>query len=215
LKPYTPDRCTEFGTYHCPDYSLGFIGGWGAHPIDIMQWGLDTDNTAPVFYEGGGTVPKFGLYRTVDTWDITCYYANGIPVRFLSERSCRDVIMKYRKRYAGHGTTFFGTEGWISVDRGGMEASKESILTAKLGPNDKPLYESSDHQRNFIDCVKSRKPTISPLESAIRSDTISHMTNIVVRTGRPVQWDPVKEQIVNDAEASRFLDRPMRQKWAV
>ncbi len=215
LKPYTPDRCTEFGTYHCPDHSLGFIGGWGAHPIDIMQWGLDTDNTAPVFYEGGGTVPKFVLYRTVDTWDITCYYADGIPVRFLSERGCRDVIMKYRKRYAGHGTTFFGTEGWISVDRGGMEASKESILTAKLGPNDKPLYESSDHQRNFIDCVKSRKPTISPLESAIRSDTISHMTNIVVRTGRPVQWDPVKEQILNDAEASKFLDRPMRQKWEV
>lgn len=215
LKPYTADRCTQFGTYHCPDYSMGFIGGWGAHPIDIMQWGLDTDGTSPVFYEGGGSVPKFGLYRTVDTWDITCCYANGIPVRFLSERGCRDIIMKYRKRYAGHGTTFFGTEGWISVDRGGMEASKESILTAKLGPNDKPLYESAHHQRNFLDCVRSRKPTISPLESAIRSDTITHMTNIVVRTGRPVEWDPVKEQTLNDAEASKFLDRPMRKKWAV
>jgi hypothetical protein len=204
-----------------------------------MQWGLDTDNTSPVYYEGGGTVPKFGLYQTVDTWDITCYYANGIPVRFFSERGCREVIMKYRKRYAGHGTTFFGSDGWISVDRGGMEASKESLLTAKLGPNDKPLYESSDHQRNFIDrirtaenegrerapesdhqrifidCIRSRKPTISPLESAIRSDTITHMTNIVVRTGRPIKWDPVKEQIVNDVEASKFLDRPMRRKWAV
>jgi hypothetical protein len=180
-----------------------------------MMWGLDVDNTSPVYYEGGGTVPKFGLYQTVDTWDITCYYANGIPVRFLSERGCRDVIMKYRTRYSGHGTTFFGTDGWISVDRKGMEASKESLLTAKLGPNDKPLYESAHHQRNFLDCVRSRKPTICPLEPAIRAETISHMTNIMIRTGRPVQWDPVKEQIVNDPEASKFLDRPMRKKWAV
>jgi len=215
LKPYTADRCTEFATYHCPDYTLGFIAGWGAHPLDIMMWGLDVDNTSPVYYEGGGTVPKFGLYQTVDTWDITCYYANGIPVRFLSERGCRDVIMKYRTRYSGHGTTFFGTDGWISVDRKGMEASKESLLTAKLGPNDKPLYESAHHQRNFLDCVRSRKPTICPLEPAIRAETISHMTNIMIRTGRPVQWDPVKEQIVNDPEASKFLDRPMRKKWAV
>ena len=100
--------------------------------------------------------------------------------------------MKYRKRWSGHGTTFFGTEGWISVDRGQladgyqgvMEASKESMLTAKLGPNDKPIYEttphdgrplheSGDHGRNFIDCIKSRKPTLCPLECAIRSDTIS------------------------------------------
>ena len=216
VKPYTTDRCTQYGTYHCNDYSLGFIGGWGAHPLDIMQWGLDTDNTAPVYYEGGGTVPKFGLYRTVDTWDITCYYANGIPVRFLSERGCRDVIMKYRKRYSGHGTTFFGTDGWISVDRGGMEASKQSLMTAKLGGNDKPLYESTDHQHNFIECVKTRKPAISPLEAAIRSDTITHMTNVVVRTGHPVEYDPVKEQIVGaDAETAKYWDRPMRKKWAV
>jgi predicted dehydrogenase len=216
LKPYTSDRCTSFGTYHCEDYSLGFIGGWGAHPLDIMQWGLDTDSTAPVYYEGGGTVPDYGLYRTVDTWDITCYYANGTPVRFFSERGCRDVIMKYRKRYSGHGTTFFGTEGWISVDRGGMETSKESLLTAKLGANDKPLYDSKDHQHNFIECVKSRQPTVSPLEPAIRSDTITHMTNLVVRTRRPVEYDPVKEAIVNaGAEAARYWNRPMRKKWAV
>ena len=215
-KPYTADRCTEFGTYHCSDTGLGFIGGWGAHPLDIMQWGLDTDNTAPVYYEGGGTVPKFGLYKTVDTWDITCYYANGIPVRFFSERGCREIIMKYRKRYNGHGTTFFGTKGWISVDRGGIEANPASLLTTKLGPNDKPLYESADHQHNFIDCMRSRKPTICPLESAIRSDTITHMTNILIRTGRPFEYDPVKEQIVGaDAETAKYWDRPMRKKWAV
>ena len=89
-------------------------------------------------------------------------------------------------------------------------------MTAKLGSNDKPLYESADHQRNFIECVRSRKPTISPLEAAIRSDTISHMTNLVVRTGRPIEYDPVKEQVVGGhAETAVYWDRPMRSKWAV
>ncbi len=216
VKPYTSDRCTQYGTYHCEDYSLGFIAGWGAHPLDIAQWGLDADDTAPVYYEGGGTIPEHGLYRTVDTWDLTCYYASGIPVRFLSERGCRDVIMKYRKRYANHGTTFFGTEGWISVDRGGIEASKASLLTAKLGPNDKRLYASGDHQHNLIDCIKSRKPTISPIGPAIRSDTISHLSNIVVRTGKPVEYDPANERILGgNIAAAEFWDRPMRKKWAV
>jgi predicted dehydrogenase len=222
LRPYTADRCTAFGTYHCDDYSLGYIGGWGAHPLDIMQWGLDTDNTAPVFYEGAGTVPKAGLYKTVDNWDITCYYASGVTVRFMSVRIARDAV-RYRKRWSTHGTTFFGTDGWISVDRGlvsdryqgVIEASKESLVKATLGPNDTPLYQSSDHGRNFIDCIKSRKPTICPLECAINSDTITHMSDIVVRTGRPVEYDPEKGRILNDPEQARMLDRPMRKKWAV
>ena len=41
------------------------------------------------------------------------------------------------------------------------------------------------------------------------------MTDIVVRTGRPVEYDPVKRKILNDAEQTRMLDRPMRKKWAV
>lgn len=214
LRPYTADRCTGLGTCHCEESSLGFIAGWGAHPLDTMQWGLDTDNTAPVYYEGGGTIPKFGLFRTVDTWDVTCYYANGISVRFMSDRVAKEMLT-YRKRWSIHGTTFFGTDGWISVDRGGVEASKESLLTAKLGPNDKPLYDSGDHGRNFLDCIRSRKPTISPFDCGMHSDTISHMANIVVRSGRPVAFDPQARKILNDPEQSRMLDRPMRKKWAI
>ena len=215
LRPYTADRCTSFGTYHCEDYSLGFIAGWGVHPLDIAQWALEMDHTSPIYYEGGGTVPKLGLYRTVDSWDMTCYYANGLPVRFMGERMAKEVITKYRKRYADHGTTFFGDEGWISVDRGGIEASKDSILDVTLGANARTLYASDNHQRNFLDCVRSRKPTISPIEAAIRSDAISHLSNMAVRLGRPIEWDPEHERIVKDDEASKMVDRPMRAKWAV
>jgi predicted dehydrogenase len=215
LRQYTSDLCTSYGTYHTHDFSIGFVAGWGAHPLDIAQWGLNTDETAPVYYEGAGTVPHVGLYRTVDNWDIHCYYGNGVPVRFMSERVAKDVITKYRKRYAGHGTTFFGDEGWVSVDRGGMETSRESLMKAGGGANDTPLYVSEHHQRNFLDCIRSRKPTISPIEAAVRSDTISHLSDLVVRTNAPIEYDPAAERISNNPTAAKMMDRPMRSKWAV
>jgi hypothetical protein len=124
-------------------------------------------------------------------------------------------VMAYRKRWSDHGTTFFGTEGWVSVDRGGLETSKESLNSVQFGANDSRLYVSDHHQKNFIDCVKSRNETVSPLEGAIRSDTISHLSNIVVRSKRPVEWDPQREVLVGDEEATSKLDRPMRKQWAV
>jgi predicted dehydrogenase len=215
LRPYTVDRCTQFGAYHIYDYALGFIAGWGAHPLDIAQWGLGTDNTSPVFYEGAGALPQFGLLDTVESWDMHCHYANGVHMRFMDFREAKPVVAAYRKRSPIQGTTFFGTEGWVSVERGGFEVSKDSLKDVKFGPNDIHLYESDNHHKNFIDCVKSRKQPISPLEGAIRSDTISHLSNIMIRLRRPIQWDPEREIIVGDEEASKMLDRPMRPAWRI
>jgi predicted dehydrogenase len=125
--PYTVDRCTQFGTYHIYDYALGFIAGWGAHPLDIAQWGLGKDHTSPVYYEGSGEIPIKGLYDTVSQWDIHCRYADGLPMRFMSERPAKPVVMKYRDKWNSHGTTFFGTEGWVSVDRSGLYTSDPKL----------------------------------------------------------------------------------------
>ncbi|MCP5117568.1 MAG: hypothetical protein GY953_42640 [bacterium] len=215
VRPYTVDRCTAFGAYHIYDYALGFIAGWGAHPLDIAQWGLDADDSGPVFYEGGGKLPEPGLLDTTEEWDITCYYPNGVVMRFMDYREAKPVVMEYRKRWSSHGTTFFGTEGWVSVDRGGFEVSKESLRNVKFGANDTRLYLSDHHQKNFVDCVKSRKQAVSPLEAAIRSDTISHLSDMVVRLRRPIEWDPKREVVVNQKSAGRLLDRAMRKKWAI
>jgi len=215
LRPYTVDRCTEFGAYHIHDYALGFIAGWGAHPLDIAQWGLNADDTSPVFYEGGGSLPDYGLTDTTETWDITCYYDSGVLMRFMSHRVAQPVVMKYRKRWSSHGTTFFGKEGWISVDRGGLESSNESLAKFQMPNDGVKEYDRSEHQRNFIDCVRNHKQPVSPLEAGIRSDTISHLSDIVVRLKRPIQWDPKREAIVGDEEASKMLDRPMRKRWRI
>lgn len=72
-KPYTVDRCTPYGGYHIYDYSLGFIAGWGAHPLDIAQWGLEADDTSPVRYEGTGLLPlRRRLWDTLESYDVRC-----------------------------------------------------------------------------------------------------------------------------------------------
>jgi len=81
-------------------------------------------------------------------------------------------------------------------------------------PDDIRFYVKSDKQ-DFIDCVKSRQETICPVEMAIRCDAICQLANIAAITGRVIQWDPEKEAIVGDAEASQMLTRPYREKWKV
>ena len=211
--PYTVDRCRREGSFHIYDYALGFIAGWGAHPLDIAQWGMDADHAGPVYYEGRGEIPSKGLLNTIAWWDVHCEYANGVKMHFMSHRLAKPIVMEYRERWEGHGTTFFGSEGWVSVDRGGIYASDPNLLKIKLGPDDVHLYRSPSQDRNFVDCIKTRQPTVNPVESAIRSDTISHLGNIAIRAGRPIRWDPGTEQAIDDEQATRMLSRPLRAPW--
>ncbi|UCD76939.1 MAG: Gfo/Idh/MocA family oxidoreductase [Phycisphaerales bacterium] len=210
--PYTIDRCRREGSFHVYDYALGFIAGWGAHPLDIAQWGNDADHTGPVSYEGSGEIPTDGLLNTVAQWDVRCQYPNGVIMRFMCHRLARPVVEKYRP-WSGHGTTFFGSEGWVSVDRGGLHFSRPALKDVTFSSCDSRLYESTNHYQNFLDCIKSRQPTISPLEAAIRSDTISHLSDICIRLRQPINWDAQNELIVGNEYASRMLDRAMRSPW--
>ncbi|MEI8371597.1 MAG: Gfo/Idh/MocA family oxidoreductase [Planctomycetota bacterium] len=214
MKPYTADRATCFGGWHIYDYALGFVAGWGAHPLDIAQWGLDMDNSGPVRYEGTGKIPPKGsLWDTVESWDVHCEYANGVKMHFMGERVAKPFVNAYHPAWEDHGTTFFGTKGWVSVNRNALYASDKKLQKTQTKPEEIHLTTTTSQARDFVDCMKSRKPTINPLESAIRSDTISHLSDLCIRLGRPIQWDPQKEQIVNDAEATKLLNRPLREPW--
>jgi len=212
VKPYTVDRCTRLGAWHIYDYALGFIAGWGAHPLDIAQWGLDTDNTSPVRYEGTGLIPEKGLFDTVYAWDLQCEYANGVKMRFMAADPAKPVVSAYR-RWNSHGTTFFGSEGWISVDRSDIHASDPKLRGLKLKSDDIHLKKTEGHPDDFIACVKSREPTVNPFEAAIRSDTISHLCDIAIRLEKPIEWDPENERVVGNPLAQAMLDRPIRAPW--
>jgi len=200
VRPYTPDRCKPPGTYWIYDYSIGYLGGWGAHPLDIMVWGSDADVAGPMTVEGTGVIPTEGLYDTVYNWDVRFQMAGGVKMTFLP---------------GGDSTKFIGPEGWVRIWRGGIDAEPKSLLKSKIGPNDVHLVESNNHYQNFVDGVKSRKAPVSTLDHAVRSDIISHLSNIAVRTKRRIAWDPKKGTIVGDEEAARLMHRDLRAPWTL
>ncbi|MEA3365070.1 MAG: gfo/Idh/MocA family oxidoreductase, partial [Candidatus Hydrogenedentes bacterium] len=79
--------------------------------------------------------------------------------------------------------------------------------------NEIHLYKSSDHFVNFIECVKSRKETITPCEVAHRSASVGHLCNIAIYTGRKIRWDAKKEKIFDDSGASEMLSPDYRAPW--
>jgi hypothetical protein len=94
-----------------------------------------------------------------------------------------------------------------------IDAEPKSLLKSVIGPNEIHLTESSGPHRNFLDAVKTRGKTITPIEEAVRSDTLTHLNDIVTRLGRKLRWDPQKEQFIDDSEANRMLKRAMRSPW--
>jgi predicted dehydrogenase len=198
--PYAPARChVNFRWIY--DYSGGQVTDWGGHHPDCAQWGMGTEHTGPIEIRNAkGVFPADELWNTATEYSFEAIYADGVKMIISSkERS---------------GVTWEGSEGSIWANRGQHDANPKSILTSKISPNEIHLYESSNHYRNFIDCVLSRKETAAPVETAHRSITICHLGNIAMRLGRDkLRWDPAKEQILDDSEAAKMMSRPYREPW--
>jgi len=219
--PYTYERCASraMGTdgmwTHMYDYSLGGLGGaWGIHPVDIAQWGNGTDETGPVEISGRGVIPADGLADTPIEWEVEHLYANGVKMIHMNTGNALKHAEPFKLRN-GLGVLFLGTDGWVLVGRGFLAAEPKSLLTATIGANEIRLPRSSNHRRNFIECVKSRRQPICPVEQAVRTDTICHLDDIAIRLNRKLQWDPKTEHFLTDEMANRFLTRPMRNPWHV
>ena len=221
--PFCKDRClvqgARNGIFHIYDYAIGFIAGWGAHPMDQLQWWADNAGMGiPVTYKGTGTIPTEGLFNTATHWDVTCTYANGLKMRFLDNETAgksKDIPHIEELKKFGNCTTFIGTEGWVAVSRGGWKVFPEALYQKAKTAGEKKLLVSQHHQRSFVNAVLSRKQPVANLASAVQSDIICHLSDISIRTGRAIQWDAKKETIVGDAEAARMMRRPMRDPWTL
>jgi predicted dehydrogenase len=213
-KPYTVDRCSNAWWWFISDYALGFIAGWGIHPIDIAVWGAPDRLEGPWTIEGKGEFPKVeGVCDTAMNWDVTLTTGSGLKLRFTGNPAPKEWKDRYG-RDNGHGTAFEGADGWVCVDRNGIEASPKSLLETKWTATDLQLPDGGgDHQRNFLDAVKSRKQPLSNIDDAVRGDTICHVSDVCIRLGRKVTFDPEKEKFVNDDEANKRLTRPLRAPW--
>ncbi|MEX2185882.1 MAG: Gfo/Idh/MocA family oxidoreductase [Pirellulales bacterium] len=198
--PYAPARChVNFRWIY--DYSGGQVTDWGGHHPDCAQWGMGTEKTGPTEIRAAkGVFPPDELWNTATEYYFEAVYESGVKM----------IVSNQEKM----GVRFEGDEGWVSADRGRHDASDKRILESKIGEKEIHLYESNDHFRNFIDGVLTRKECVAPCEVAHRSITICHLGNIAMRLGRErIKWDAAKEQIIDDAEAAKWLSREYRAPW--
>jgi hypothetical protein len=111
------------------------------------------------------------------------------------------------------GVRFTGTEGMIEVSRDHLITEPESLRRQQIGKDEIHLYESINHQDNFLQCIKTRKRTASDAEVGCRSVMVCHLGNIAYWLKRPLRWNPEKEEFVNDPEANKMRARTLRAPW--
>ena len=206
--PYYDKRCVYNFRFNF-DYAAGKISDWGAHHLDIAQWGIGMARSGPIEVRGKGAFPKDGIFNCATDFTFECkyparpLYPNGLTLY------CSD---KYRL-----GILWEGTAGRLYVTRGAIETTPESLRTVRLKAGEIRLYDSKDHWYNFIDCVKSRRETVAPPEVAHRTVTICHIANVAMLLGRPLKWNPQAEEFPGDQQANRMsmVDRSRREPWRI
>jgi len=204
------------GWLRCEQLGAGMITGWGAHHIDIAHWGMGTEFTGPIELEGQAEFPKSGLWNVHGKFKVKAKYANG-------------VIMDIRSDFP-NGVRFEGTDGWIFVTRGkakvtdsdpvpennknkALDASDPKILQSKTGPDEIHLYKSPEQHLNWLECIRSRKQTVSPAEIAHRSCSACLLSHIAMKLPQKLYWDPKKERFINNDEANKMVSRPQRHPY--
>ncbi len=211
--PYTKDRVRNAIWWFNSDYALGFIAGWGVHPLDIALWGGGEKTRTACYIEGKGVWPgPEGPRNTALNWDIRIQYDSGVVMNFTGA----PYPDKWKNRYKNtqsHGTAFEGTDGWVQVHRGAITASSDALLKTEWGPNDIKLDQSNNHARNLLDNVKTGGTTLCNIDEAVRADALCHISDIAIRLEQKLRWDPEVEKFAGNDAANRRLVRAMRSPW--
>ena len=126
------------------------------------------------------------------------------------------VYRNFKNRTFGSQIEFYGEKGSIGVSRGGdLQTNPAALKNRPLRPSDAYLRATEGHHDNFFKAVKTRRKTIADVEIGHRTATICHLSAITERLDRTITWDPAKEQIVGDPEASKWMDRPRRPPYTL
>ena len=185
------------------DWGGGQMMDWIGHHADIAQWGLGKDISGPVSFEGYCPINPDYIFDSPTSYRYTGTYADGVEIVVADNKQVRS------------GAKWYGENGeWVWVDRGRYDASSPKIRNSKIEAGE-IRFRSAGHQREFIDCVKTRDTTLTPAEVAHRSASIGHLGQIAMLTGRKIKWNPDTEQIIDDPAAAALLGRAPRGPWTL
>jgi len=222
--PWDPNRCL----YHFrwfSDYSGGQTTNLLSHNLDIAEWALGKSPTRVAAF--GGRYSLTGMGDTPDLVEAILDYP-GFVTNWSSHEASDGL---------DGGLDFLGTRGRLRVDRARLEVFPDRLVPpddqipsftsprrapaetrgrtepVKLEGYEQVRDQFVPHVRNFLDCVKSRKAPVSDLESGHATATSCHLVNVALRVGRTVVWDAARQDVVDDAEASRLLTKEYRSPW--
>lgn len=198
------------------NYGAGMITGWGQHHYDSAAWGMNTELTGPISVEALAEFPKSGLWNVHGDFLVKHEYENGMSV--------------YTSGGYTNGIKYIGDDGWIFVSRGSYQASASdpvdqeksakalnasdpSILNSVIGENEIHLEKIDDQHGNWLECIKTRKAPISPIEKGHKACTICLISDIAMQVDRKLDWNPDTEMFVNDDEANGMLRRDQRKPY--
>jgi len=213
--PYSDMRVSIAAWPFISDYGLGCLdGAWGIHDVDIAQWVNDSDNTGPLDVEGTGSFYT-DIRDTPYEWTVEHTYANGVRLIHLDMVSAKKRAPEFSALPSNGATVIYGTEGWIYVSRAGIVTNPASLASERIGPDKIQVIRSNDHRGNLLNAIRTGQQTICPVEAAVRAQTVIQQAYISLCLGRKLRWDPVAEEFIGDAEANRWLTRPMRSPWRI
>jgi predicted dehydrogenase len=198
------------------NYGAGMITGWGQHHYDSAAWGMNTEFTGPISIEALAEFPKSGLWDVHGDFFVKHEYENGITV--------------YTSGGYTNGVQYIGEDGWIFVSRGdymasasdpvdkeesskALNASDPKILESVIGDNEIHLEKIDDQHGNWLECIKTRKAPISPIEKGHKACTVCLISDIAMQFSRKLNWDPENEWFINDPEANAMLQRAQRNPY--
>jgi myo-inositol 2-dehydrogenase / D-chiro-inositol 1-dehydrogenase len=204
------------GWLRVEQYGAGMITGWGQHHFDSAAWGMNTELTGPTSVEAIAEFPRSGLWNVHGDFMVKAEYANGVNM--------------YTSGGYTNGIKYEGTEGWIFVSRGSyvasasdpvskansakaLDASDPKILESVISENEIHLYKSNDQHGNWLDCIKSRKQPISPVEIGHRACSVCLVSHVAMKLPRKLFWDPKTEKFKYDPEANLMLSRKQRHPY--
>ena len=201
--PYVPARVHFHWRWHTA-YGGGQLMDWIGHHNDIAHWGLGMDESGPVEVEAAGFTYSEDreLYDAPVDYEVKCLYANGVTTSISSKNPM--------------GTKWIGADGaWVYVNRGKLDASDKEWLKKEFDPGRIKAYESNDHRRNFLDCVKSRSRPVADVETGHRSTAATIIANIALKRRAMLQWDAKAERFTNDDAANPMLSYEYRSPYTL
>ncbi len=203
-RPYNGGLWAWPDWYLIRDYCVGFIVNWGVHHLDIANWGCPSVASEPCELEFTGHYRNDGLTDNINDWRGEFRYDSGLRMTYSDTGNPNQ-----------QGCLFRGDKGWVHVNRSRSSFEPESLRSVEIRSDEIDLAAGAtgSHYHNFIQCVRSRKDPIAPVEAGFQASYLGMIAEISIRLGRKLKWNPATEKFVDDEEANQLLSAPMRSPW--